>query len=80
MHEIIELYVYNVSMKTRILDILDIEAKHAKDFRRTVLIVDDEPVNLRLMGNILCGEYDLLYAESGEEALEIVQKGPGGSF
>ena len=27
---------------------LDIEAKHEHDFRRTILIVDDEPVNLRL--------------------------------
>ncbi len=63
--------VYNKSMKNRVLDI---EAKHEQDFRRTILIVDDEPVNLRLMGNILGDEYDLLYAESGEEALSIIQK------
>ncbi|MBQ3798246.1 MAG: EAL domain-containing protein [Butyrivibrio sp.] len=53
---------------------LDIEAKYEQDFRRTVLIVDDEPVNLRLMGNILGDEYDLFYAESGEEALDIIHK------
>ncbi|MBP3783976.1 MAG: EAL domain-containing protein [Butyrivibrio sp.] len=48
---------------------LDIEAKHEQDFRRTILVVDDEPVNLRLLGNILKDEYDIAYAETGDEAL-----------
>ena len=52
---------------------LDIEAKYERDFRRTVLIVDDEPVNLRILGNILSEEYDIIYTESGEEALEEVK-------
>ena len=51
------------------LNVLDIEAKHEQDFRRTILVVDDEPVNLRLLGNILKDEYDIAYAETGEEAL-----------
>lgn len=59
-------------MRSRILD-LDIEAKHEKDFRRTILVVDDEPVNLRIMGNVLAEEYDILYAQSGEEALTEVR-------
>ncbi len=54
--------------------VIDIEAKHNESFRRTILIVDDEAVNLRLMGNILGSDYDLLYAESGEEALELVKR------
>ena len=51
------------------LNELDIEAKHEQDFRRTILVVDDEPVNLRLLGNILKDEYDIAYAETGDEAL-----------
>ncbi len=52
---------------------LDIEAKHEHDFRRTILIVDDEPVNLRLLGNILSEEYDVVYAQTGEEALSEIR-------
>ena len=52
---------------------LDISAKHEQDFRRTILIVDDEPVNLRLLGNILGEEYDILYAQTGEEALSEIR-------
>ncbi len=57
------------------LNVLDIGAKHEQDFRRTVLVVDDEPVNLRILGNILSDEYDVLYAQTGEEAIsELVSK------
>ncbi len=55
------------------LKVLDIEAKYERDFRRTILIVDDEPVNLRMLGNILGEEYDVVYAENGEEALEVIK-------
>ena len=48
-------------------------AIHERDFRRTVLIVDDEPVNLRLLGNILDEEYDIAYAQTGEEALDVIR-------
>ena len=40
--------------------------------RRTVLIVEDETVNRELMGSILPGEYDVLYAADGVEALELL--------
>ena len=58
-------------MRSRILD-LDIEAKHEHDFRRTILVVDDEPVNLRILGNMLAKEYDILYAQNAEEALKEI--------
>ena len=48
------------------------EAKHENDYRRTILVVDDEPVNLHMMGNILSEDYDVLYAQSGEDALKEV--------
>ncbi|WP_026523119.1 two-component system response regulator [Butyrivibrio sp. VCB2001] len=52
---------------------LDIGAKHGRDFRRTILIVDDEPVNLRILGNILGDEYDIDFATSADEAISIIQ-------
>ena len=55
------------------LNRLDIGAKHGRDFRRTILIVDDEPVNLRLLGNILGDEYDIDFAQSADEAISIIQ-------
>ncbi len=51
---------------------LDIEAKQERDFRRTILLVDDEPVNLRILGNMLGDDYDVIYAQSGSEALNII--------
>ncbi len=51
---------------------LDVEAKYERDFRRTILIVDDESVNLRLLGNILGEEYDIAYAQTGEEAISEI--------
>lgn len=60
-------------MALNVLRTLDIEAKHEQDFRRTVLIVDDEPVNLRILGNILEEEYDIAYAQTGEEAMDEIR-------
>ena len=42
--------------------------------RRLVLIVDDEQVNRRLLGKIIEEEYDVIYAENGEEAYELIKK------
>ncbi|MBE5825784.1 MAG: EAL domain-containing protein [Butyrivibrio sp.] len=53
---------------------LDIGAKYEKDFRRTVLIVDDEPVNLRILGNILKEEFDIVFAQGGTEAVTILKE------
>jgi two-component system, sensor histidine kinase and response regulator len=39
----------------------------------TILAVDDEPINLRLMERLLRRHFTVLTANSGEEALEIVQ-------
>ena len=41
--------------------------------RRSVLVVDDELINREMLGMLLDGEgYDLLYAENGQEALDIL--------
>jgi response regulator RpfG family c-di-GMP phosphodiesterase len=38
----------------------------------TILIVDDDPVNLRLMERLLHHEYNVVTANDGSEALEIL--------
>ena len=39
-----------------------------------VLIVDDEPVNLRTLSRLLRANYDVVTAESGDEALKLLQQ------
>jgi len=40
--------------------------------RQRVLIVDDQPANIRVMAELLQGEYELFFATSGAKALEVV--------
>ena len=42
--------------------------------RRLVLIVDDEHINRRLLGKIAETEYDVIYAEDGREALDLIRR------
>ena len=37
----------------------------------TVLIVDDEPSNIRVLSSLLAGEYRVLTAKTGTKAIEI---------
>ena len=39
-------------------------------FEQTVLIVDDEDINRKMMANILAYEYKIIYASDGKEAME----------
>ncbi|MBV8048829.1 MAG: two-component system response regulator [Paludibacterium sp.] len=43
------------------------------DKRQTVLVVDDTPINLTLMSELLKGRYRILLANSGEAALDILR-------
>jgi FOG: EAL domain len=45
--------------------------------KRTVLVVDDEVINRELLGMILQQKYDVIYAENGRKAIDIVRKIPG---
>lgn len=47
--------------------------KYDEDFRRIVLVVDDEVVNREMLGMILSTEYEVIYAGNGREALEQVK-------
>ena len=44
------------------------ELKQEKNYRRKILVVDDELINRCLLGNIISEEFNVLYAENGEEA------------
>ncbi len=45
--------------------------------RRTILIVDDEEINRELLGYLFESQYNVLYAEDGVEALEILKEKQG---
>ncbi|MDU0353929.1 response regulator [Paraglaciecola aquimarina] len=42
--------------------------------KQSVLIVDDEPTNLRVLNQVLNQTYRLIFAKSGQEALRLVEK------
>lgn len=43
-----------------------------EQYRSRILVVDDDPINVRLVEAQLVNEYDIMTAFSGEEALEIL--------
>ena len=47
---------------------------HSPDSRATLLLVDDEPTNLQVLRHTLQEHYRLLFAKSGQAALELVAK------
>lgn len=42
----------------------------------TILVVDDEPISVEMLINLLEGEYRVITAHNGQDALEIVSKEP----
>ena len=40
--------------------------------KRRVLVVDDEMINREILGNMLRNEYDVVYAENGQKALDVL--------
>ena len=42
--------------------------------KQNVLIIDDEPINLKVLNNILKDTYKLTFAKSGAEALRLIEK------
>src|SRR5687768_6897743 len=43
----------------------------------TILVVDDKRANLLALDGLLSSEYNVVFANTGEEALEIFRKLPG---
>ncbi len=46
---------------------------YANDKRSTILVVDDLPVNIEVLVENLAGDYDVIFATNGHEALELAQ-------
>lgn len=44
-----------------------------KDFIKFILVVDDEEVNREILGMILGGSYEIMYASDGDEALDMMR-------
>ena len=42
--------------------------------RKTILIVDDNRLNIRTLSDILVGEYDIISASNGKEGLELLRE------
>src|SRR3954471_19835533 len=44
---------------------------HAKN---TILVIDDNPINLGILEEILAGEYRLKFAQNGQQAIQIAEE------
>ena len=49
---------------------------YKENIRRNVLIVEDEFVNQQILGQIISSEYQPIYANNGQEALDILHENP----
>ena len=58
-------FIYGVKMNNYI---------KSDTFKRRVLVVDDEPINRELLGIMLSDSYEVLYAENGQQALDILRE------
>ena len=53
----------------------DNQAKfHSVDGRRLILVVEDEAINRTILGMILEKDYEIIFAENGEEALRVIEE------
>ena len=48
-------------------------ALYGGEVKRKILIVDDEDINRELLGNMLVDDYDIVYAENGQEAIDCIK-------
>ncbi len=48
--------------------------KYQRNQYRQVLVVDDDVINRELLGNMISGEYDVIYAEDGLKAVETIRE------
>ncbi|MBQ2228612.1 MAG: response regulator, partial [Firmicutes bacterium] len=50
------------------------EKYYSESGKRQVLVVDDEIINREMLGFMLASDYNVLYAEDGEEALRVIRE------
>lgn len=48
------------------------EKFYSENGKRLILVVDDEMINRELMGAVLEQDYEVIYAENGEQAMELI--------
>jgi CheY-like chemotaxis protein len=53
--------------------VVDLAHQSSRD-RACVLVVDDEETNRKLLNRLLSGEYTVVPAQDGEEALALVER------
>ncbi|MBR6316110.1 MAG: EAL domain-containing protein [Lachnospiraceae bacterium] len=51
---------------------MDRRLKYSEHSKKLVLVVDDESVNRQMLGYIVSSEYEVIYAENGVDALEMI--------
>ena len=47
---------------------------YTEKLKKTVLVVDDEYINRELLGGMLEDDYNVIFAEDGEQALELIRQ------
>ena len=50
------------------------EKYYSESGKRQVLVVDDEIINREMLGFMLASDYNVLYAEDGEDALQKIRE------
>ena len=50
------------------------EKFHSSNGKRLILVVDDEAINREMLGLILGDTYEVIYAENGKQAIEIIKQ------
>ena len=64
----------NDAAETARFSILTLNGQDILNDKRHILIVEDEDVNRMMLGNMLQGDWDLLYAADGVEALVQIKE------
>ena len=50
------------------------EKFHSSGGKRLILVADDEAINREMLGMILSGEYEIIYAADGQETVDMVRQ------
>jgi PleD family two-component response regulator len=50
------------------------EKRENKNFEITILVIDDDYLNIRVVENFLKNKYKIFYATNGKDGLEILEK------
>ena len=50
------------------------EKFHSSNGKRQILVADDELINRELLAQMLCSDYDILFAADGEETMTMIRQ------